>query len=237
MNALQVFKSDEFGKVRILIIDGEPWFVGIDVANILKYSNTRDALANHVDEEDKNTVAIHDGIRGNPNRVVINESGVYSLIFGSTLPSAKKFKRWVTSVVLPTIRKNGSYAVTDWTAARLSGKATRLQETDVLKQLVEYAREQGSKHADMLYMVYTKLVKGYIPNARDELTVHELEMIKLMENIIIQTIRRGMVDEKHYKEIYKDCQYRLDQFTDIGYLDTIFSLPKKRTKRLTTKAG
>lgn len=125
----------------------------------------------------------------------------------------------------------------DWKAARLNGKVTRLQETDILKQLVEYAREQGSKHADMLYMVYTKLVKGYIPNARDELTVHELEMIKLMENIIIQTIRKGMAEEKHYKEIYKDCQYRLDQFTDIGYLDTIFSLPKRHTKRLSAKAG
>ncbi len=95
-------------KFRTVEIDGEPYFVGEDVAAILGYSNTRDALAKHVDEEDKNTVAIHDGI-GNPNKTAINESGLYSLILSSKLPNAKKFKRWVTSEVLPELRKNGSY--------------------------------------------------------------------------------------------------------------------------------
>ena len=88
---------------------GSPYFVGKDVAEILGYSNPRDALAKHVDDEDKNTVAIRDGIQGNPNMTIINESGLYSLIFSSKLPTAKKFKRWVTSEVLPAIRKTGSY--------------------------------------------------------------------------------------------------------------------------------
>lgn len=108
-NEVQIFENAEFGKVRTIVKDGEPYFIGKDVADILGYSNTRDALAKHVDDEDKNTVAIRDGIQGNPNLVIINESGVYALIFGSKLPAAKKFKRWVTSEVLPSIRKTGSY--------------------------------------------------------------------------------------------------------------------------------
>ena len=108
-NEVQIFENVEFGKVRTIVKDGEPYFVGKDVAEILGYSNTRDALAKHVDDEDKNTVAIRDGIQGNPNLTIINESGLYSLILSSKLPAAKKFKRWVTSEVLPAIRKTGSY--------------------------------------------------------------------------------------------------------------------------------
>lgn len=109
MNELQIFNSEEFGDIRTITINNEPWFVGKDVAEALGYSNTRDALATHVSEEDKNTVVISDGKRGNPNQVVINESGLYALIFGSKLDSAKRFKHWVTSEVLPAIRKTGSY--------------------------------------------------------------------------------------------------------------------------------
>lgn len=107
---IQIFKNDEFGQVRTTTINGEPWFVGKDVADILGYSNPRDALAKHVDDDDRNTVAIRDG-KGNPNQTIINESGLYALIIGSKLPTAKKFKRWVTSEVLPSIRKTGSYTV------------------------------------------------------------------------------------------------------------------------------
>ncbi|MEK1341595.1 phage antirepressor [Limosilactobacillus fermentum] len=109
MNEITSYVFDG-SNVRTLVIDGQPYFVGKDVAEILGYANTRDALSKHVDSEDKNTVAIHDGIkRGNPNQTVINESGLYSLILGSKLPQAKEFKYWVTSEVLPTIRKHGAY--------------------------------------------------------------------------------------------------------------------------------
>ena len=110
MNEIKIFNNPEFGKVRTMEINGEPFLVGKDVAEILGYSNTRDALTKHVDSEDKNTVAICDG-KGNPNQTVINESGLYSLILSSKLPKAKEFKRWVTSEVLPSIRKHGAYAV------------------------------------------------------------------------------------------------------------------------------
>ena len=90
MNELKIFENEEFGQVRTILINNEPWFVGKDVASALGYSNTRDALATHVMKEDKNTVVISDGKRGNPNQVLINESGLYALIFGSKLESAKK---------------------------------------------------------------------------------------------------------------------------------------------------
>ena len=107
-------KSDWcFGTIRTVQLNNETYFVGKDVAEALGYKNTRDALVAHVAEEDKNTVAISDGNRGNPNQTVINESGLYALIFGSKLESAKRFKHWVTSEILPSIRKHGMYAVDD----------------------------------------------------------------------------------------------------------------------------
>ena len=113
---LKVFTNEELGSVRVMERNGETWFVGRDVADILGYSNTRDALARHVDEEDKNTVAIHDGIQGNPNQTIINESGMYSLIFSSKLPAAKRFKHWVTAEVLPSIHRHGVYAIDEMLA-------------------------------------------------------------------------------------------------------------------------
>ena len=109
-NQLQIFENDEFGQVRGILINDEPYFVGKDVAEILGYSNTPKAIRDHVDDEDKLTERI---VLSGQNRevIVINESGLYSLILSSKLPNAKKFKRWVTSEVLPHIRKTGSYQI------------------------------------------------------------------------------------------------------------------------------
>lgn len=105
-NKLAVFSNPDFGEVRTLEINGEPWFVGRDVATALGYSNTKDALAKHVDVEDKTDgVAIRDSIGREQTPVLINESGLYSLIMSSKMEKAKEFKRWVTSEVLPSIRK------------------------------------------------------------------------------------------------------------------------------------
>ncbi len=110
MNELKIFENRDFGKIRSLMVNNEPFFVGNDIATVLGYKNTRDALSKHIDEEDKiSDVAIYDGSQ-NRNMTIINESGLYSLILSSKLESAKKFKRWVTSEVLPSIRKNGMYA-------------------------------------------------------------------------------------------------------------------------------
>ena len=108
MNQLEIFKNREFGEIRTVTVDGEPWFVAKDIAEILQYTNTQKAIRDHVDEEDKLTERI---VLSGQNREVIciNESGLYSLILSSKMPGAKRFKRWVTSEVLPQIRKTGSY--------------------------------------------------------------------------------------------------------------------------------
>ena len=108
MNNLNIFYNPEFGNIRVLTIKNESYFVGKDVAFLLGYSNTRDALRKHVDDEDKD-VAKCDTPSGTQEMTVINESGLYSLILSSKLPTAKRFKRWVTSEVLPAIRKHGAY--------------------------------------------------------------------------------------------------------------------------------
>ena len=120
MNELTLFQNPEFGTIRSLTIDGEPWFVGKDVAEALGYSNASKAVMTHVDDEDKtfSMVNIADSQNGNApigqtKTALINESGVYSLIFGSKLQSARRFKHWVTSEVLPAIRKTGSYSMNE----------------------------------------------------------------------------------------------------------------------------
>ena len=112
MNELKVFENEEFGKIRAVMIDNEPWCMAKDVAVVLGYKNGRDALAKHVDNEDRG-VAKCDTLGGSQDLTIINESGVYALVFGSKLESAKRFKHWITHDVLPTIRKTGGYVAND----------------------------------------------------------------------------------------------------------------------------
>lgn len=110
MNKLHIFNSEEFGDIRTVAIENEPWFVGKDVAEALGYKKPENAIANHVSDEDKTSTLIQgSGSNYKSKATIINESGLYALIFGSKLESAKRFKRWVTSEVLPAIRKTGSY--------------------------------------------------------------------------------------------------------------------------------
>ena len=108
MNELKIFNSPEFGQVRTIMIDGEPWFVGKDIALALGYCNTKDALSRHVDADDKGGSRITTP-SGEQEMTIINESGLYSLVMGSKLPTAKQFKHWITSEVIPSIRKYGAY--------------------------------------------------------------------------------------------------------------------------------
>lgn len=132
MNALQIFNFGNH-EVRTVIIDNEPYFVGKDVASVLGYSNSRDALAKHVDDEDKG-VAKCDTRGGKQDLVVINESGLYSLTLSSKLPKAKTFKRWVTSEVLPSIRKTGGYNLPKDFASALRAYALEVEENERLKE-------------------------------------------------------------------------------------------------------
>lgn len=106
-----VFEHNEFGKVRVVTINGVVWFVAVDVCRALGYKNSRKALKDHVDDEDKNSVTIRYGIPGNPNMAVVNKSGVFSLILDSQLPKAKEYRHWITSEVLPSVHETGSYTV------------------------------------------------------------------------------------------------------------------------------
>lgn len=108
MGKLEIFKNEEFGEIRTVVIENEPWFVGKDVAVALGYRDTADSIKRHVDNEDKLTRCFTDSGQKR-EMIVINESGLYSLILSSKLPKAKEFKHWVTSEVLPTIRKHGAY--------------------------------------------------------------------------------------------------------------------------------
>lgn len=107
---LQIFKNDAFGEVRTVLVNNEPYFVGKDVAEVLGYERPTKAVQDHVDQEDKDEIPIQDSIGRFQKTPIINESGLYSLILKSKLPTAKQFKRWVTSEMLPTIRKHGVYA-------------------------------------------------------------------------------------------------------------------------------
>lgn len=119
MNELQIFNSDEFGEIRTVTIDNEPWFVGKDVALALGYERTADAIRQHVETEDKGVGEIQTP-GGTQNMTIINESGLYALIFGSKLESAKRFKRWVTSEVLPAIRRTGAYNLPQTTDGKIA---------------------------------------------------------------------------------------------------------------------
>lgn len=113
MDKLEIFKNDEFGEVRVVIVGDEPWFVGKDVAEVLGYAKARNAIAEHVDEDDALKQGVTDSIGRIQETTLINESGLYSLILSSKLPNAKKFKKWVTGEVLPSIRKHGAYMTPD----------------------------------------------------------------------------------------------------------------------------
>ncbi len=133
MNEITVFNNENFGNVRIVQMDDDPWFVAKDVTDILMYQNGRDALSRHVDDEDKADVVIHDGSQ-NRNMTIINESGLYSLVLSSKLESAKKFKRWITSEVIPQIRKTGAYHTPKTYAEALRALADEAEKAEALKK-------------------------------------------------------------------------------------------------------
>lgn len=151
MNDMQIFNNPEFGKVRAVTIDNEPWFVGKDVADALGYSDTNKAVAMHVDDEDKKLNDKTSSSFGQRGATLINESGLYGLILSSKLPTAKKFKHWVTSEVLPDIRKHGLYAKQsvidmminnpDSCIALLTKYKEEKQEKERLQAELDYSKE------------------------------------------------------------------------------------------------
>lgn len=146
----KTFSNNEFGEIRVLEIENEPWFVGKDVASILGYKDTDQALRKHIDDEDKLSRQFN-GSGQRRNMTIINESGLYSLILSSKLPNAKKFKRWVTNEVLPSIRKHGAYMTEDTIEKALTSPdfliqlATKLKEEQEKSKQLEDKLEKNSK--------------------------------------------------------------------------------------------
>ena len=167
MNEVQLFNFENH-EVRSLLINSEPWFVGKDVAEVLGYKNQNDALVKHVDDEDKDTIAIRDSIGRNRNTPIINESGLYSLVLSSKLPSAKKFKRWVTSEVLPALRKTGQYQVKELSGSELMAKAlieaqsvlaAKDKQIEEMKPKVVFADAVATSHTSILVGELAKILK------------------------------------------------------------------------------
>lgn len=139
MKKLEIFQNKSFGRIRTLAINNEPWFVGKDVAEILGYAKPENAIANHVDEEDKTSTLIQGSDSNYKSKaIIINESGLYSLVLSSKLPSAKEFKRWITHEVIPAIRKHGAYMTEDTLEKALTSP-------DFLIQLATQLKEEKEK--------------------------------------------------------------------------------------------
>ena len=144
MNKIKVFNNPSFGEIRTIVMNSEPWFVGKDVAEILGYAKARNAISAHVDPEDKKDAPIQGPLGGTQEMTIINESGLYSLILSSKLPTAKKFKRWVTSEVLPAIRKHGAYLTEQKVEEILTNPDTIIKLATQLKEERE-ARKQAEQ--------------------------------------------------------------------------------------------
>ncbi|MBQ6968067.1 MAG: phage antirepressor KilAC domain-containing protein [Lachnospiraceae bacterium] len=192
MNELQIFRNEEFGQVRTVEINGEPWFVGKDIAQALGYSNTNDALKNHVDDEDKKmgsetaTPYITDSMGRKQYPLFINESGLYSLVLRSDLPGSKKFKRWVTSEVIPSIRKHGAYMTQETIEKALTSPDFLIQLATKLKEEQEKNRALAADNQRMKPKeeYYDELVdRNLLTNFRDtakEFGVKERDFIELL---------------------------------------------------------
>ena len=223
-NALINFNNADFGNVRAMLIDGEAWFVGKDVAEALGYEAPRNAIKKHVDAEDKLTHQISASGQ-NRNMTLINESGMYALVFGSQLDSAKKFKRWVTHDVLPSIRKTGSYSVQDdprWLQTRQNTKLSHKPFTDAINLLIEYLNSRGQKFHDVnwIYGHLTNVIQNHCGVQREQrdntpvANLNKLDQVQSMvANIILKLIAGGRV--KTLAEVEATIILQLDSFERI----------------------
>ena len=188
---LTVFENEEFGKVRTIEIDGEVWFVGKDVASALGYKDTDKAIRNHVDNEDKKTYPAE--MAGQVRHItIINESGLYSLILGSKLKSAKRFKHWVTSEILPSIRKNGFYATENFSTDTDSDQLLDFT-SEILITIANGLKKSTEKKKDL---------RGKIPIADQQI----LLMFDSMQKRIELQQKKIEMQQKQMEELQSEIQ-------------------------------
>lgn len=182
MSELKIFENEEFGKVRVVEIENEPWFVGKDVAEILGYADSFGALKKHVDSEDKQNCQ-NNSFESNRGMAVINESGLYSLVLSSKLPTAKQFKRWVTSEVIPSIRKNGGYIAGQETLSddELIARALIVAQNKIEERDKIIAAQQEQIEADKPKAIFADAVSA----SKTSILVGELSKILKQNGIDI----------------------------------------------------
>ena len=212
MNELQIFKNESFGEVRTVIIDNEPWFVGKDVASILGYAEPRSAISKKVDAEDKG-VAKMETPSGEQEMTIINESGLYSLILSSKLPKAKEFKRWVTSEVLPSIRKNGGYIANQesMTEEELLAKAYTVA-LNVIKQKEEENKQLSIINSELV--VNNQIMKpkaDYFDQLVDRNLLTNLRETAKQLGFKEKPFIKFLIDKKY---LYRDKRGRLMPYAD-----------------------
>lgn len=218
MNNIQIFENTEFGSIRTTMINGEVWFVGKDVANALGYTNSRKAIADHVDVEDKGVTKC-DTLGGSQEITIINESGLYSLALSSKLPTAKKFKRWVTAEILPSIRKTGSYNINETNPQLLI--ATALIEAN--KLLVAEKEKNKQLTVDNQIMkpkaeYFDELVdKNLLTNFRDTAKEFHIKQNEFIQFLI----------DKNY--IYRDTKNNLKPYAEKN--NGLFELKESSNKK------
>lgn len=238
MNDLQVFNSTEFGSVRTITIDGKIMFVGKDVCDILEYQNGSRDINRHVDEDDRQKIMLFDGTKENET-IVINESGLYSLIFSSRMPNAKKFKRWVTSEVIPSIRENGYYDLGEnkkdsYMIEDPAERARRWAEEYEEKKLLECKVTELKPKADYFDgLVDSKLLTTF-RDAAKEFQMSPKSFNKwLTDHGYIYRDRHGII--KPYEQYRKSGLFQLKDFkTPHGYsnVQTYLTIRGKETFRL-----
>ncbi|MEO3123119.1 BRO-N domain-containing protein [Mediterraneibacter gnavus] len=227
MNELKIFENEEFGQVRTIVINNEPWFVGKDVATALGYANPKNAVPKHVSDEDKLSTQIE--YAGQRRTVtVINESGLYALIFGSKLESAKRFKHWVTNEVLPTIRKTGGYVNND----ELFINTYLPFADDATKMLFSSTLETVRKQNDLIKKQKDEILhqKEVITGLTDDVDIYK------KRSIINRICKRRQGNyANRYKELYK-C-FRESYHVDLEARCEGFNLRQNKKKdKLTTIA-
>lgn len=242
MSNVTVFNNDVFGALRTIERDGEIWFVGKEVAEMLGYSNARNAVVNHVDSDDKLRTQIE--YAGQRREVsLINESGLYSLILSSKLPAAKDFKRWVTSEVLPSIRKTGSYTIQRPSVspeelevrkleAQANLNATRSEQSKLLLSIADTVSNELYKETLKSVAVATLTGKEYLPLPKIECNYHtttELATIlskkfnrKVSANIVGRlTTKNNLKTEEYAVKVWDKAKFSNKQIESYRYKDTV----------------
>ncbi|ENY9964201.1 TPA: BRO-N domain-containing protein [Clostridioides difficile] len=243
-NNLQIFKNNDFGEIRVIELNGEPWFVGKDVAETLGYKDTSDALKRHVGDEDKGVGEIPTP-GGNQNMKIINESGLYSLILSSKLSTAKKFKHWVTRDVLPSIRKTGTYSTKSkdeseikYMNAQARLKNARAREAKIYLELAEKVSQAGiPEFAQVMYSKTTELIFGeaLIPLPKMEKKTYSATEIGKMLGISANKVgglanAYNLKTEEYGIKVWDKAKYSDKQVPNFRYYENVIPLLEKALK-------